>query len=156
LIVYEIVPFPETVVMTGETDVMSPDLVAVRRVLFALVMVTTEKVFGLPFFASVRVAGADKVQGAGVGVGVGVTVGTGVGVGVGVGVGIGVGVGVGAGVGVGVGAGVGVGVDVGVGVGVATGDGLGVGDEDGEPLGVTEATVVEGVEFKVTSAMALS
>ncbi len=65
--VYEMVPFPDTVVLAGVTDVMSPLLVAVITVLLALVMVTTEKVFGLPFFGNDKVDGADKTQTGGVG-----------------------------------------------------------------------------------------
>jgi hypothetical protein len=56
------VPFPDTVVVVGETDVMSPLFVAVITVLFALVMVTTEKDFGLPFFGNDRLEGADNTH----------------------------------------------------------------------------------------------
>ena len=61
------VPFPERVVLVGLTDVMSPVLPAVMTVLFALVMVTTEKVFGLLFFGSDNVDGADSTHTGGVG-----------------------------------------------------------------------------------------
>jgi hypothetical protein len=70
---------------------MSPLFVAVKTVLLALVMVTTENVLGLPFLGNESVAGADKVHGTGVGVGVGVAVCVGVGVGEEIGVGVGVG-----------------------------------------------------------------
>ena len=46
---------------------MSPVLLAVITVLFAFVMVTTEKVFGLPFFGSDNVEGADSTHTGGVG-----------------------------------------------------------------------------------------
>src|SRR5688572_18912269 len=46
-------------------EVMSPVLVAVITVLFALTMVTTEKVFGLPFLGNDSVEGADNTQGGG-------------------------------------------------------------------------------------------
>lgn len=61
------VPFPERVVLAGLTDEMSPVLVAVITVLFALVIVTTEKVFGLLFFGRVNVEGADSTHTGGVG-----------------------------------------------------------------------------------------
>ena len=61
------VPFPERVVLAGLTEEMSPVLVAVITVLFALVMVTTEKVFGLLFFGSDNVEGADRTHTGGVG-----------------------------------------------------------------------------------------
>ena len=61
-----IVPLPETVVLAGVTELMSPVLVAVRIVLLALVIVNTEKDFGLEFLASVSVDGADKTHGGGV------------------------------------------------------------------------------------------
>lgn len=139
---------PEIVKVSGSTFEMSPLLVAVRSVLFAFVIVTTEMVLGLRFFVTVNVAGADKTHGAvGVGVGVGVRAGVGVGVGVWsvVGVGVGVGSEVGGGVGVGVGVGVGDVSSVGVGVGV------GVGEEPscGEPAGMS-ATPVGMFEFRVT------
>ena len=65
--VYEMVPFPERVVLAGLTEEMSPVLPAVITVLFALVMVTTEKVSGLLFFGSDNVEGADRTQTGGVG-----------------------------------------------------------------------------------------
>src|SRR5688500_808779 len=46
-------------------ELMSPVLVAVITVLFALTMVTTEKVFGLPFLGNDSVEGADNTQGGG-------------------------------------------------------------------------------------------
>ena len=46
---------------------MSPLLVAVITVLFALVIVTTEKVFGLLFLGSDNVEGADSTHTGGVG-----------------------------------------------------------------------------------------
>ena len=61
------VPFPESVVLTGLTEEMSPVLEAVITVLFAFVMVTTEKVFGLLFLGSDNVEGADRTHTGGVG-----------------------------------------------------------------------------------------
>src|SRR5687767_15182928 len=61
------VPFPDSVVLTGLTEEMSPVLDAVITVLFALVMVTTEKVFGLLFLGSDNVEGADSTHTGGVG-----------------------------------------------------------------------------------------
>jgi hypothetical protein len=61
------VPFPDTVVLAGDRDVMSPLFVAVISVLFAFVIVTTENVFGLPFFGNERLEGADNTHGGGVG-----------------------------------------------------------------------------------------
>ena len=60
-------PFPESVVLAGLTEEMSPVLVAVIRVLFALVMVTTENVLGLLFLGNDSEEGADKTQTGGVG-----------------------------------------------------------------------------------------
>ena len=53
--------------LAGLTEEMSPALVAVITVLFALVMVTTEKDFGLLFLGSVNVEGADSTHTGGVG-----------------------------------------------------------------------------------------
>ncbi len=53
--------------LAGLTELMSPVRVAVITVLFAFVMVTTEKVFGLPFFGNDSDEGADKTHGGGVG-----------------------------------------------------------------------------------------
>ena len=61
------VPLPESVVVAGLTEVISPVLLAVITVLFALVMVTTEKVSGLAFLGSVNVEGADSTHTGGVG-----------------------------------------------------------------------------------------
>ena len=61
------VPFPESVVLAGLTEEMSPALVAVITVLFALVIVTTEKVLGLLFLGSDNVEGADSTHTGGVG-----------------------------------------------------------------------------------------
>lgn len=69
------VPFPERVVLAGLTEEMSPALLAVITVLFALVIVTTEKVFGLLFFGSDNVEGADRTHTGGVGDGTGETPG---------------------------------------------------------------------------------
>ena len=60
-------PFPDRVVLTGLIEVMSPVFVAVSTVLFALVMVTTENVLGLPFLENNKVEGADKTHTGGVG-----------------------------------------------------------------------------------------
>lgn len=65
--VYEMVPFPETVVLVGVTDVISPDLDAVMTVLLAFVIVTTAKVFGLLFLGNDKDDGADNTQTGGVG-----------------------------------------------------------------------------------------
>jgi len=54
-------------VLAGLTEVMSPVLLAVITVLFALVMVTTEKVLGLLFLGSDNVEGADRTHTGGVG-----------------------------------------------------------------------------------------
>jgi len=64
--VYVIVPLPETVVLAGVRPEMSPDFVAVSTELLALVIVKTEKLFGLPFFDSDNVLGADRTHGGGV------------------------------------------------------------------------------------------
>jgi hypothetical protein len=61
------VPFPESVVLAGVTELMSPVLPAVITVLFAFVMVTTEKVFGLLFLGRDNVEGADSTHTGGVG-----------------------------------------------------------------------------------------
>lgn len=60
-------PLPETVVLIGLTEVMSPALVAVITVLFAFVIVTTLNVLGLAFFGNDNVVGADKTHAGGVG-----------------------------------------------------------------------------------------
>ena len=56
------VPLPETVVPAGVIPVMSPLVVAESSVELALVIDTPEKDFGLPFFDSVTLEGAVKVQ----------------------------------------------------------------------------------------------
>jgi hypothetical protein len=119
------VPLPVTVVLAGDTVEMSPERVAVITLLLPFATVT-EKVFGLPFFAKLKVDGAVNVQGIGVGAGVGVGVGYGVAIGVGTGVASGVGIGIGVAVGRGVGVASGSGVGVGVGYGVALGEATGV------------------------------
>lgn len=53
--------------LAGLTEEMSPVRVAVITVLFALVIVTTEKVSGLLFLGSVNVEGADSTHTGGVG-----------------------------------------------------------------------------------------
>lgn len=68
------VPLPVTVVLAGDTVEMSPERVAAITLLLPFATVT-EKVFGLPFFANVRVDGAVIEHGIGVGAGVGVGVG---------------------------------------------------------------------------------
>lgn len=57
--------------LAGLTEVMSPVRLAVITVLLALVMVTTEKVLGLPFLGSDNVEGADRTHTGGVGDGPG-------------------------------------------------------------------------------------
>ena len=66
-IVYEMVPLPESVVLAGVNDVISPVREAVINVLLAFVIVTTAKVLGLPFLGNDKVEGADKTQTGGVG-----------------------------------------------------------------------------------------
>ena len=61
------VPFPESVVLAGLTELMSPVLPAFITVLFAFVMVTTEKLFGLLFLGNDNVEGADSTHTGGVG-----------------------------------------------------------------------------------------
>lgn len=60
------VPLPESVVLAGLTELMSPVRLAVITVLLAFVMVTTAKVFGLEFFGIDKVDGADSTHTGGV------------------------------------------------------------------------------------------
>lgn len=142
------VPPPVTVVLAGVIVVIFPALEAVKTLALPFATVTVN-VFGLAFFAKVRVDGADKEHCTGVGAGVGVGVGFCVGSGVGVAVGRGVGVEVGCGVGVddGVDCGVGVASGEAPGVGVAVGSGV----APGLPYGVGEATPEGGSVFRVMS-----
>ena len=147
------VPFPDTLVLAGETDVMSPLFVAVIRVWFALVIVTTENVFGLPFLGNDRVEGADNTHCGGVGDGEGDASADGDGEvpGEGLGSPSGSGDGSSPGAGDGSSSGEGDGDSSGDGLGLACGSAGSVGLEPGVP-----DTTVEGLELRVTSAIALS
>lgn len=144
------VPFPDTVVLAGDNDVMSPLFVAVITVLFALVMVTTAKVFGLPFFGNDRLEGADSTHGGGVGDDDGDVPGEGDGEMEGAGLGSPSGSGDGSTTGDGGGS------STGEGEGDSSGEGLG--DSDGSALSLGLAagvpdTTVDGFELSVTAAM---
>ena len=144
---------PDSIVLAGLTELMSPVLPAVITVLFALVMVTTEKVFGLPFFGSDNVEGADSTQTGGVGEVDAEALGEGEGELPGDGLASTVGSGEGSVPGEGKGS------AVGDGYGDVSGDGLGLAEgsepSDGLPEGVP-STSVDGFELSVISAISLS
>jgi hypothetical protein len=149
--VYGMVPFPETVVEAGDTDVTSPALVAVKVVLAPLVT-DTEIVRGLPFFGSVTESEAEIEQLTGDGDGDGDALADGEGDGLGEAVADGDGDGEADGSG----DGEGVGDADGSGDGDGVGDALGLAPGDGEGVGVGTATTSLGFEFSVTPPIALS
>ena len=132
---------------------MSPLLLAVIVVWFALVMVTTEKVFGLLFFGNSRVEGADSTHTGGVGDVPAEALGEGEGEPPGEGLASTVGLGDGSV------PGEGEGPAVGDGDGDVPGDALGLAEgsepSDGLPDGVP-TTSVDGFELSVTAAISLS
>ena len=151
--VYAIVPFPDRIVLAGVTKLMSPVLPAVITVLFALVMVTTAKVFGLPFLGNDKLDGADKTHGGGVGEETGDAAGEGDGEIEGDGPGSTVGSGEGPTTGLGEGS------AFGEEDGDGSVDGLGLGEGSVPPTGLGTGepeTTVEGLELSVISAISLS
>lgn len=145
-------PLPETVVLAGEIELISPDLVAVMTVLLAFTIETDENVAGLPFLDKARVAGADKVQ----------TPGEGEEPGEGEAVTVADGDGEGDAVTVGDGDADGDASTVGEGEASEPGEGEGLGETvglascTGVPFPPPPATAVDGFEFKTTSPIALS
>ncbi len=146
-------PFPESVVLTGLTELMSPVLVAVTTVLLALVIVTAAKVFGLAFFGNVNVDGADKTHTGGVAEADGDAPGYGEGEVEGDGSGSTVGFGDGPTVGAGDAS------PSGDGDGDVSGDVLGDGEGSAPSIGLALGlpdTTVEGLELRVILEIALS
>ena len=132
---------------------MSPVLVAVITVLFALVIVTTEKVFGLLFLGSDNVEGADSTHTGGVGDVAGEAPGEADGELPGDGLASTVGSGDGSA------PGDGEGFSVGDGDGDVSGEGLGLAEGSEPSMGLADGlpeTTVEGVELSVISAISLS
>lgn len=145
------VPFPDSVVLAGLTEEMSPVLLAVITVLFAFVMVTIAKVFGLAFFGRDNVEGADSTHTGGVADVSGEAPGEAEGELPGSGLA--------STVGCGEGSAPGEGSAVGDGDGDVSGDGLGLAEGSDPPDGLPEGggiTSVAGLELSVMAAISLS